>query len=651
MKPQLPLILLAIPALLPVAAAAHDTRSLPTVEVTERVRARTTLGADASAQPAPVVVIRADEIAEMNVGHVMDIFRDRTGLVVRHLNQGDVGDDFGLRGFSGGHGVDTAIYVDGVPLNQVNGRTHGLADLNWLNPAMIERIEIIKGPFSARYGNFALGGVVHIITRDHGDGAALQLAAGSYGNAAGTLTLGNAVGVLVGEAFRREGYRENSDGERAALYARASRELGGGQLGVAFAADRRDFGAPGYLPVDEVRAGRLSRRAAVDTSDGGEVEHAQAWVAWSRAAASDWRVDARVYAIVDQRSRYANFGAGQGATLTDIDTLGATLDLERMADRWALACGAHLRRDEGSRRAFRSIRRIPGATTSDRAAETLESGLWAELQWAPRTDFKATFGARWDRFDSEIDNRFNPSASGSGAGDVFSPRAGLAWRPAPWLELYTNRGRGLRSPSQAESSPDTRGARFQALEPFVLDSTDLGLRIATDGGWSAELALYRTDTEGEFVQVAPGEFANLGSTTRDGIEGELRWRGAWLEVYFGASRVDAELVTASAGRALSGVPADTQVAGFTVRRERWVLDTYAQRYGRAPLDPAATAERPAVRSLGARLSRRFEGFDAWLQLAYNPDEDRSETQFLINNRNAFDPLPRTEVQLGISVAF
>jgi hypothetical protein len=56
-----------------------------------------------------------------------------------------------------------------------------------------------------------------------------------------------------------------------------------------------------------------------------------------------------------------------------------------------------------------------------------------------------------------------------------------------------------------------------------------------------------------------------------------------------------------------------------------------------------------VRLFGSKLSRRFDGFDGWLQLAWSPDADRSETQFLINNRNAYDPLPRVDVQLGVSI--
>ncbi|HBT6234827.1 TPA: TonB-dependent siderophore receptor, partial [Klebsiella quasipneumoniae] len=42
-------------------------------------------------------------------------------------------------------------------------------DTSWVPPEMIERIEVIRGPAAARYGNGAAGGVVNIITKKTGD--------------------------------------------------------------------------------------------------------------------------------------------------------------------------------------------------------------------------------------------------------------------------------------------------------------------------------------------------------------------------------------------------------------------------------------------------------------------------------------------------
>src|SRR5690606_41345870 len=68
-----------------------------------------------------------------------------------------------LRGTNRGH---TLVLVDGV---RVNAATHG--DANWgaIDPTLIERIEILRGPASSLYGSNAIGGVVNIITRKSGE--------------------------------------------------------------------------------------------------------------------------------------------------------------------------------------------------------------------------------------------------------------------------------------------------------------------------------------------------------------------------------------------------------------------------------------------------------------------------------------------------
>jgi outer membrane receptor for ferrienterochelin and colicins len=48
---------------------------------------------------------------------------------------------------------------------RMNGDVGGQNDLNQLNPANIERIEIVKGAASSLYGSDAIAGVINIITK------------------------------------------------------------------------------------------------------------------------------------------------------------------------------------------------------------------------------------------------------------------------------------------------------------------------------------------------------------------------------------------------------------------------------------------------------------------------------------------------------
>ena len=70
---------------------------------------------------------------------------------------------------------NTLILVDGRPVSSRNAVRYGWrgerdsrGDTNWVPADQVERIEVIRGPAAARYGNGAAGGVVNIITRQAG---------------------------------------------------------------------------------------------------------------------------------------------------------------------------------------------------------------------------------------------------------------------------------------------------------------------------------------------------------------------------------------------------------------------------------------------------------------------------------------------------
>ncbi|WP_371319006.1 TonB-dependent siderophore receptor [Pseudomonas sp. PDM33] len=70
---------------------------------------------------------------------------------------------------------NTLILVDGKPVSSRNAVRYGWrgerdsrGDTNWVPADQVERIEVLRGPAAARYGNGAAGGVVNIITKQAG---------------------------------------------------------------------------------------------------------------------------------------------------------------------------------------------------------------------------------------------------------------------------------------------------------------------------------------------------------------------------------------------------------------------------------------------------------------------------------------------------
>jgi len=109
--------------------------------------------------PGTITIITEEEIKNKNVKDIGDILQDIAGVKI--LRYGGVGSQstINLRGLFSTH---TLVLIDGMPINSPDT---GSVDLSQIPVDNIERIEIIKGPFSALYGANAVSGVVNIITK------------------------------------------------------------------------------------------------------------------------------------------------------------------------------------------------------------------------------------------------------------------------------------------------------------------------------------------------------------------------------------------------------------------------------------------------------------------------------------------------------
>lgn len=125
---------------------------------------------------APVTVIDRAEIDRLQPNSIQELLRGTPDLQI--VNNGGPGKatTLFLRGTESDH---VLVLVDGL---KIGSATAGLASIQDIPVDEIERIEIVRGPFSSLYGSEALGGVIQIFTR-HGQGPFkpnASLGVGSY---------------------------------------------------------------------------------------------------------------------------------------------------------------------------------------------------------------------------------------------------------------------------------------------------------------------------------------------------------------------------------------------------------------------------------------------------------------------------------------
>ena len=178
--------------------SAEDETALDTVVVTA-TRTETPL----SDLPIPVIVIDRDTI-ERNAGATLpDLLRLAGGVeIAQSGGPGQLATAF-IRGTESDH---VLVLVDGVELSP---GTIGTPQLQHIDPAIIERIEIVKGPRSALFGSEAIGGVINIITRRDADSFRAHAGSGSFASH----ELGAGISLGFGEsAIDADVARRESDG-------------------------------------------------------------------------------------------------------------------------------------------------------------------------------------------------------------------------------------------------------------------------------------------------------------------------------------------------------------------------------------------------------------------------------------------------------
>ena len=101
------------------------------------------------------------------INNSQEILRSVPGLFIGQHAGGGKAEQLFIRGFDVDHGTDVNISVDGMPVNMVShAHGQGYADLHFVIPEFIDKVNFDKGPYFAEKGNFTTAGFVDFKTKD-----------------------------------------------------------------------------------------------------------------------------------------------------------------------------------------------------------------------------------------------------------------------------------------------------------------------------------------------------------------------------------------------------------------------------------------------------------------------------------------------------
>jgi outer membrane cobalamin receptor len=120
--------------------------------------------------PVAATIITRDDMERREVRDVADILREVPGITVSRTGSPGKNTTLFIRG---GSSKQALVLWNGVEMN--NAYFSGY-DFGQLSSAGVERVEVVRGPFSALYGSEAVSGVINVLTKASTSGASVDLA-------------------------------------------------------------------------------------------------------------------------------------------------------------------------------------------------------------------------------------------------------------------------------------------------------------------------------------------------------------------------------------------------------------------------------------------------------------------------------------------
>jgi outer membrane receptor protein involved in Fe transport len=472
--------------------------------------------------PASTTRVTPAQLQAAPATDAYDLLRQTAGIEIHEQGQGPgFASDASIRGFSSDHSTDIALWVDGVPINEpVNGHAEGYNDWNLLMPEALDQIDVLEGPTSALYGNFAMAGVVNVLTIEHLSGARFTASAGSYGHVEGSLLAGldsGATSAVLGiRGVRDNGWRPNSGSDIGQLHGRWVQHLGGlSTLDAGVELYGTEWSSPGFLSDSQFQLHRYND--VTNVTDGGFKRRAQERVSYRLIAgpALLWRSTA--YATQGRWELFLTIppepgtGEGSGSQTEEEDRrygFGVTSAMTLLLPRGELTAGLEGRWDHSDYQNWFTTDRHRDSAQTLVAARQASGALFAEATLDFSQHLRAALGARYDAQNTSSAPAGQAAAS-QGKG-VFVPKLGLLYHFPTLGALYANVSRGFRQ---------TDGVITDPALPFITEwAYEAGVKLDASI-FAASAAVFRTDVSNEqtFNPITLASTSG-GASRRQGVE-------------------------------------------------------------------------------------------------------------------------------------
>ncbi|MDQ6799669.1 MAG: TonB-dependent receptor plug domain-containing protein [Acidobacteriota bacterium] len=615
-----------------------------------------------------------------------EIIRALPGMDFVFYGQGGIPSGPSVRGYTDRNfGQDIAGFIDGIPLNLFGFvASHGAMDLTMLLPQSIERVELIRGPFNARYGDFHRGGSLNFVTKTHIARPSVDMAVGSFGTLRTTLTYGRDPGdgsrlpfFTTFEGYRTNSYSHHSDLYRLNSYSKLVIPRGQNDISLSGAFFGSKWDAPSYLDVTQIRSGAISDRGVINPTDGGDLHSQLFYAAYhgNNGSPNDW--SATLYGNHRNWNRWRHDLLISPSTLQlhQFDsriTIGTRVEKNFGASLLGrpslLLAGFAAQRDDASTQQQRTILRKV-ATNVDNIDELLtNSAVYVQEQYAPMTWLKLSGGLRYNHLNYNLNDKLvaKDKYVSNYTANRLNSNFGVALHPfgSETVLVYASAGSGMRSPTPRSEVRNSINS-VNRVSIAKTRNYEAGLSFHLLGGLEIQGDVFRSDNTNEIRAIPPGiEFESLGKSRRKGAEVDAAWFfwSRTARVYTNLSWVTARLTTPATPTATHfpdiaryvhrvGFERTLALGGGT--SGGLLLGGDWAWYGRKDLNTTGTIRSDPYQRATARATYVPPNglYRMWVGGFYYPASRFGESAFLFGSRVGVRANPRTSFEVGISRAF
>ena len=479
--------------------------------------------------PGSVNVVTRAELEQSDVKEVPELLQSIPGVTFRDSYGNGTQFSFGLRGVNPGRCNKVLVMVNGVPMNSGHTGTVFWRDLP--SPEQIEKIEVVKGPVSALYGGFGIGGAVNIITRrgpikpktrmktEFGSDNEMRVSAETGGSLSERFSYQLGYTHQEGDGFRD---RSKFDTDKIAgklgftLTDRSDIELDVGYVD-------NEHEVPGDISLEQFKEDPTQAQTDIGMND---LQRTFANLVYRQDIGEDDELRISCY-YHNYEMDYMFNSYKTGNYIYDVDTTGGeiqyTLNHTILGRNNTLIFGPTLRFDSADVQAYAATSEGVKTDTlkSDSLAEPLFWAVYAQDELELTDRWKLTLGLRYDHARFENKDRLEPEDSGTANMEAVSPKFGLAYKLFPHTTLFANIGKGFAPPTVSKlygtsGNPD--------LDPETAMNYEASIRSAPVDWLELTTTIYQMDVTDEIISVeVDGESKNVnaGETRHKGIETEL----------------------------------------------------------------------------------------------------------------------------------